>query len=209
MLSFSAFVGCAVLCWAVGLFCFGNGIHKPIRWGELHICQRSSHCFLPQHSGAHPGPSRLWGQRRQRRGQLPERQRGGQSDNVHLNNPSVAWDSTINTLSAFSSVPFLGKLGYLDVLFGVGSILTTYYKPSAEDHPVSYSDGAWNDPWSTGQGSGLRSKYRMFPRLRVRYKRSYSLFDNYDAAGFQSETLTFLDKFVQNDSSFGYFQYVP
>jgi len=133
----------------------------------------------------------------------------GAAVNVHLNNPSVAWDNAINTLSVFSSIPFPGKVGLLDVLFGGGSVLLSINKPSAETHSVSYSEGAWNDPWSTGQGGGLRSKYRMFPRFRVRYKRTYSLFDNYDAKGFQSETLTYLDTFVQNDSSFGYFQYVP
>ena len=133
----------------------------------------------------------------------------GAAVNVHLNNPSVAWDNAINTLSVFSSIPFPGKVGLLDVLFGGGSVLLSINKPSAETHSVSYSEGAWNDPWSTGQGGSLRSKYRMFPRFRVRYKRTYSLFDNYDAKGFQSETLTYLDTFVQNDSSFGYFQYVP
>jgi len=128
---------------------------------------------------------------------------------VHLNNPDVSWDNTIDALAGIGSLPFPGEYAILDQIFTGASILIHYNKPDVETHTVAFNDGAcWTDPWSTGQGTYPKSKYHMFPRFRVRYTRTYSLVDSYDMDGFESEKLTYYDKFLDNFSYFGYFQYV-
>ena len=132
----------------------------------------------------------------------------GLAATVHLNNPSVGWALSANVASLLSNIPYPGYLVALDVVFNGASIAINYYRPAATTYPVAWSVGAWTDPWSTGQGTGSKSDYRMFPRIRVRYTRTYTLVDTYDMSGFQTEGMSHSDKFVQNDSSFGYFQYI-
>lgn len=128
---------------------------------------------------------------------------------VHFSNPDVNWDHAIDILAGVGSLPFPGELAILDQVFTGASILVHYNKPDADTQTVAFNNGAcWTDPWSTGQGAGLKSDYHMFPRFRVRYTRTYSLVDSYNMDGFQTETLTYCDKFKDNFSYFGYFQYV-
>jgi hypothetical protein len=128
--------------------------------------------------------------------------------NIELNCPSVAWDQSVNALAGIGDLPFPGELAILDQIFTGASLLVNYNKPHSDTHPIAFSDGAWNDPWSWGQGSGLQNDYHMFPRIRVRYTRTYMLIDTYNMSGFITETMTYSDKFLDDDSSFGYFQYI-
>ena len=121
---------------------------------------------------------------------------------VHLNNPSVLWDLSADVMSLLSTVPN----AVLDAIFAGANIGINRTKPVATNYTVGFSEGAWNDPWSTGKGPGLKANYHMFPRIRVRYNRTYTLVDSYDRTGFRTESMNHSDKFVDNFSTFGYFQ---
>ena len=124
---------------------------------------------------------------------------------VHLNNPSVLWDLSADVSSLLSNVPN----AVLDAIFTGVNIGINRTKPVATSYTVGFSEGAWNDPWSTGKGPGLKKNYHMFPRIRVRYNRTYTLVDSYDRTGFRTESMNHSDKFVDNFSTFGYFQPIP